>query len=168
LSYRPPAAGGAWARVKSKLGGAPPTGTLTATPPVTLDASWERDGIPAKPPKGIGERAHWLAALLTLVPPARWEERFGATPAALVPAAWSGEWGFAVALGWSRAALLHGARGWLAPLWDGWVGAKLEGAPDTVQREMLRLLVPRMDRAYAETRVLQVLRDPPPRDLLSP
>src|SRR2546430_7265667 len=87
LSYAPPA-GGAWARVKSTIAG-PPVGALTASPPPTLDASWARDGIPPKPPKGMGERAHWLAALLALVPPTRWEERLGATPAAPRAAAWA-------------------------------------------------------------------------------
>jgi len=153
LSYAPPA-GGAWARVKSTIAG-PPVGVLTASPPPTLDASWARDGIPPKPPKGMGERAHWLAALLALVPPARWEERLGATPAALVAAAWAGEWGFAVALGWSRATLLHQAPGWAARLWDGWLHAtRLAGAEAAVRREMLQLLLRRMDPADAEARVL--------------
>ena len=163
LSYR--AATGAWARVKSKVTGAPP-GELDAKPPPSLEASWERDGIPARPPKGIGERAHWLAALLALVPPGHWEERFSASAADLVPAAWAGEWGFAVTLGWSRAALLFAERGWMAPLWDRWLHTRLDGAEAVVQREILRLLLQGMERASAEARVVDVMRDPPSGDLL--
>jgi hypothetical protein len=166
LSYRPPPPGGAWARAKSKILGAP-IGALDATPPSALDAPWARDGIPPKPPKGIGARAHWLASLLALVPPARWEARFGATAAELISSAWAGDWGFAVAHGWSRAALLFGARAWVAPLWDAWLRAKVEGAQFTVQRDMLRLLLPQLDRADAEARALDVLHDPPAPALLS-
>ena len=166
LSFRPPA-GGLWSRVKSKVGAGSASGTVDATPPETLDPSWERDGVPRKPPKGLGERAHWVTSLLASVPPAYWQERFAAAPEQLVAATWAGEWGFAVALGWSRAALLHEATSWLPPLWDGWLAANLKGVQQATQQDMLRLLLARMERAAAETRVLDVLRNPPG-DLLDP
>lgn len=156
LSYS--AATGAWARVKSRIRVAP-AGVLAVTPPKAIDKSWERDGISAKPPKGLGERAHWLAGVLSLIPPAHWVKRLGAAPADLVAAAWAGDWGFPVTLGWSRAAALHRAAPWAGALWDGWRGATLKGMQASVQREMLLALLPVMARQDAEARALALIDD---------
>lgn len=162
LGYEPPS--GVLARVRSAIGSAA-AGTLTATPPQAFEQMWERDGIAARPAKGVGERAHWLTELLALVRPAHWEERFGASARDLVRAAIESEWSQAILLAWSRAAVTHRSSVWITALWDGWRHLSLENATPTDQalrrmmREQLGLHMPPDD---AEARVLEALGAPEP------
>ena len=146
LSYRPPPAAGLMARVRSKIGGDSPAGTLAVTLPESFEKSWERDGLARKPPKGLGERAHWLSEALAFVPPAHWEDRFAVSGEAILAMAWNGEWGFAITLGLSRAAHLHGAVHWLRLLWNCWNRARFEPTPDltALKSEMRSALLTRM------------------------
>ena len=69
LAYEPPKAGMlSKLRALAGAGG----GKLIVTPPQEIDAAWERDGIPAKVPQGVGQRAYWLRLVLSGVPLPHW------------------------------------------------------------------------------------------------
>lgn len=165
LSYEAPKnRSGLWSRVKSAVGAAP-TGTLAVSPPTSFDTAWEKDGIAARPPKGVGERAHWLTEMLALVSPPHWEQRFEAPADELIRAALATEWAHAILLGWSRAVLAHPAEAWAATLWEAWREIQLDEAlkyETGARRRMLELLLGRMSRADAEARVLELAGTPLP------
>lgn len=76
--------------------------------PAAFDPAWKADGIEAKPPAGVGEKAHWAQQILSLVPVRVWTEKFRLDATALVAlAAKSGDWSDLLLSAWSRAALLH-------------------------------------------------------------
>jgi hypothetical protein len=116
LAYTAPG-GGVLGALKSRLGGKS-HGTLTVSPPTAFVKAWADDGLVEKPPAGTGERAFWLRQILGLVPPAHWEQRFGASPDALVQAAAATEWAEPVLDGWTDAAVRFEARGWADRLWS--------------------------------------------------
>lgn len=92
-------------------------GNLIVIVPEELDPAWQRDGIHAKPPPYLGERAWWLEQLLALVPPSHWARRFACTPNELVAiAARDTAWGFTTIKGWARAAAIHRDTAWATPL----------------------------------------------------
>ena len=155
----PAAEGGLWGAVKTRLSGGTSAGVLSVTPPTSLPRDWERDGLVAKPPQGVGERAHWLAQLLARVPPAHLERHLAATPEQLVRAAVASEWSAALAQGWSAAALHFESEAWAAPLWDFWRGLRAQstGPQDPTAASFLLELLPLMPAASAEARVLQLL-----------
>lgn len=100
---------------------------LCATPPEEIDKTWVRDGVPAKPPSGRGKRAVWTEAVLGVVPPSRWSERFTAEPAELIQAVRDDDFAEAVLAGWTTAAAAftscdESSAAWLRPLWDHWIG----------------------------------------------
>jgi hypothetical protein len=82
-----------WIRYRKSLLG----GKLEVTPPAECDAAMVADGIEAKAPKNIGERAHWLRQVLSHVPPSHW------TGEVLELGAKS-EWADPLVLGWIDAA----------------------------------------------------------------
>jgi hypothetical protein len=149
-------------RVKSAVGGTGSRGRLQVSPPTAVDPAWESDGFSIKPPRGAGERAHWLVQALERVAPSHWARRFDASPADLVCAAWESEWGTAVLLGWSRAAVLHGDAEWTTALWDAWVSHENHddpGYPD-IRRDVLLMLLADMPIDAAEPRVAALLNRP--------
>ena len=135
---------------------------VTVTPPERFDPEWEADGLSMKPPRGVGERAHWLMQAIALVDPRHWTERAGQAPSELIGAAWRGEWGVALMIGWSRAALSHRASEWMVALWDAWWNADLSADPNgaAVRRELLMELFLRMPVDAAEDRVATLLQAP--------
>ncbi len=164
LTFTPPASdGGLWGAVKTRLAGGSAAGVLGVMPPASLPRDWERDGLSAKPPQGVGERAHWLAQVLARVPPAHLEKQLAAGPAQLVRAAAASEWSFALAQGWSAAALHFRAEPWAAPLWDFWRGLRepASSLQGSTAASLLLELLPLMARADAESRALQLLESPP-------
>lgn len=130
---------------------------LRVEPPQEIDPSWERDGIPASAPKGVGKRALWLARTLMRVPPAHWTERLGLTPAELIAAARDSEWFGALTEGWARAALLFRDGAWAAVLWD--LGREKE-APAELQ-PLLSELIEAMPGEDREVRIEGLLANPP-------
>ncbi|HET7460014.1 MAG TPA: DUF5691 domain-containing protein [Longimicrobium sp.] len=84
--------------------------------PDACDKAMERDGIGAKPPHGVGERAWWLAQALAAVPPRTWSDAGGAAPAELIGAARKTEWRDVVVMGWTAAAVRHRDAEWAQPL----------------------------------------------------
>jgi len=164
LDFEPPTrATGVRARLAKAIG-LGDAGTLIVRPPDAFDASWERDGLTAKPPKGVGERAHWLVQSLALVRPAHWQERFGASPSDLIRAARATDWSFALMQGWSLATLFTGDAAWATALWDSWRELKFDdksAAHEVAARgTMLLQLHGHLPRAEAESRVLQFMSRP--------
>jgi hypothetical protein len=132
---------------------------LIVLPPKEFEAAWDADGWSAKPPKGVGERAHWLVQALSLVNPRHWSERFGEPPIGIGRAAVATDWATPVMEGLTRAALLHDAPEWLVALWDVWLDAP---APADTQaaatrRDMLVLLFTNMSDVDAEARVARLI-----------
>ena len=120
----------------------------------TLAKDWQRDGIEAKPPQGVGEQAWWMMQVLAYVHPAHWEERSGLSPEQLV-AACPKDWKVAMLEGWSRAALLHQSTSWMMSLWPWWCSPKASAASSSFSlteiREGFGKYIP---QALLEARVL--------------
>ena len=86
---------------------------INVTPPVACTPEMVRDGIEAKPPSGVGEKAWWLRQSLTLIPPSTWSKRFGQTPESMIEQLNRSEWRDEVIEAWSDSALLHGDTEWI-------------------------------------------------------
>jgi hypothetical protein len=128
---------------------------LVVMPPTDFDPTWEADGLVAKPPKGVGERAHWLVQALSLVDPGHWTDRFGQHAIAVTRAAIATDWAAPVMEGLVRASLLHDAQEWLVALWDVWIESPSPADPQSAatMRDMLLLLFTHMPGTAAEARV---------------
>ncbi len=84
--------------------------------PEQCDDAMARDGLAAKPPAGLGERAWWLFQMVAAVPPAVWTGAWRVTPAELIRAAADDENAGALLTGWTRAAARSGDGSWAAAL----------------------------------------------------
>ncbi len=98
-------------------------GKLDAKPPTAIDTDWTRDGLPEKPPSSIGERTWWMIQVLIRVPPSHWEQRFSASPEALIAATDGSKWRIQIVETWTDAAERFGERAWAVPLWRFWRAA---------------------------------------------
>lgn len=153
-------------KVGALLGGGGGKAKLLVEPPQEVDAkSWERDGIPATPPQGVGKRAFWLTHILARVPPAHWERRFGKMPAELVAAARETDWQGALLEGWARAALDVGdadAARWMAPLWDAGREIRKDFGPGALPelRPLRPEILAAMPAAEQEERIQILLGEP--------
>ncbi len=137
-------------------------GTVTGRPPERFNPEWESDGISAKPPRGMGERAHWLMQALALVDPSHWSQRAGMSPFQLIHGARQGEWAAVVMVGWSRAALSHNSPDWIVALWDAWLNADLSSDAHgaMMRRDLLMRLFLQMPVDAAQERVATLLQTP--------
>lgn len=86
--------------------------------PQELDTALERDGVEAQPParSKLGEKAWWLAQILSAVPPRIWSQRWNKKPVQLIEALRKHEWETALHLGWLNAATLYKDAEWLEAL----------------------------------------------------
>src|SRR6266545_2573685 len=84
-------------------------GQATVTAPETCDKAMRRDGIAAKPPSGIGERAWWLEEILARAPLSTWDP-------AMRDATIDDGWSRAVYRGLGRAAAAQQDPDWAAAL----------------------------------------------------
>jgi len=165
LAYEAPSARGLIGRMQKAVG-LESAGTLAVHPPEQWDAAWERDGIAAKPPKGMGERAYWLTEMLALVALERWTQRFGTDARTLIRAAMKSEWAVPVLQGWSQAAIAVRDQAWAAALWDAWLddvkqgdaSARLESSARGAAMMALHRV---MSAADAEARALALMRRTP-------
>jgi len=139
LDYTAPGTG-VFGALKSRLAGKG-HGSLSVAPPAAFAREWADDGLVEKPPAGTGERAFWLRQILSLVPPARWERRFGATAESLVHAASKTEWAEPVLAAWTDAAVRFEARGWADQLWT----ARVEREKPESLAELAAIIFPLMD-----------------------
>jgi hypothetical protein len=168
-----PSAGGRLRGLVRAVTGRSAGGRLEVNPPETLDPAWQRDGIVAKPPSGLGERAWWLTQTLAAVPPSYWSDRFAAPPADLIAAACQSDWQWALLEGWARAAVQARDSAWAAALWEFWYGAKATDAyyrntTASVLRDVLTCLPPEdASRAVEQTLTDAGLANPHWRDALT-
>jgi hypothetical protein len=114
--YEPPAGG--LRGVAAGLSRRGRAGRLVVRPPEDIDEGWRRD-LPAidKPPRGVGEKAWEITLALSVVPPGRWEDRFGVTPDELVASA-RGDWEASLLTGWGWAAEQFRDGTWSFPIWE--------------------------------------------------
>ncbi|MGW3205908.1 DUF5691 domain-containing protein [Streptomyces sp. NPDC001135] len=86
-----------------RTGNAP---AIVVEAPLECDSGMERDGVPAAPPTGKGERSWWLGQLVEAAPLGVWRERLGGRTAQEIVAlpvadGWQGE----LHAAWCRAAV---------------------------------------------------------------
>jgi hypothetical protein len=86
---------------------------LSIAPPAACDRSMIRDGISARPPAGVGERAWWLEEIVARTPLRVWPE-----PAAVLGRRGSEDWAGGLRRGLARAAAGQGDPTWAAALLD--------------------------------------------------
>jgi hypothetical protein len=98
---------------------------LEITLPENPDAAAKRDGIGGQPlQKKMGEKASYLAQMLSLVPPKMWCREFGKTPEQLVAAALNCEWKEPLLTGWELATQRSRDCEWAEALASVWVSQK--------------------------------------------
>jgi len=124
-------------------------GKLTIIPPTAIDKQWQHDGIAARAPQGVGERAWWLMQVMERVPPAHWEEHFAAPPAKLIAPVRPKEWEQTLIEGWSQAATRFNDARWILALWDWWYQRRYDACPEQLRRDLISL----MPQHEAENRV---------------
>jgi hypothetical protein len=137
--------------------------TLEANPPTDVDANWVRDGLPTQRiSHKQGQRAIWLNSLLERVDPSHWTERFGRSPAELIPATAASKWRASLLASWSAAATDFQRQDWVIALWD-----TLLTLPDAEftrldadRASYLRPLAPLLPLATREALALRLLADP--------
>lgn len=119
--------------------------TVEIEPPSECDEAMQRDGVERKPPTGMGERAHWLQGLASLVFLQDWEEATALVPGKLVSLAAKTDWKGALLSGWTEAAICQDNPVWAEALWSpegGQRDIRLFGhLPARVQRETLMRVV---------------------------
>lgn len=113
---------------------------LDAKPPISLPADWQRDAIGQGNLSVRGERATWLATILSMVPCAAWSQRFRLSPDALIAAVETSSWRDAVLEGWTRAAASFRDAEWALALWRRWAAPASQG-DSRADRDALRDLV---------------------------
>jgi hypothetical protein len=89
---------------------------LEVTLPAACDKAMQRDGVVAKPARGIGEKAWWLRQLVSAIPVAHWETQWQASAADIVQAAAATEFSEALLDGLILAAVDHHAANWAGAL----------------------------------------------------
>jgi hypothetical protein len=163
LSYDTPARG-VFGALKSRLAGEA-RGVLSVSPPAAFDRAWAADGLVEKPPTGTGERAFWLRQMVSMVPPAHWEQRLGASIEALVNAATKTEWAQPLLAGWIEATVRFAARGWAEQLWAARIARESEGALALMTAPWLAPSVfPLMDAARVHETVAEIVESGGPMD----
>jgi hypothetical protein len=146
------------AKLKSLLGG--PAVRLEITLPDELPKDWLADGIEAKPPQGVGERAFWLIQIVALVSPGHWQTRSGLAPADFLAVAANAEHGDTLIEGLIAAALAFGSTDWLAALWDHVLAADATANQTGVAKNRiawLQAILAALPPAEAEPRLAQLL-----------
>jgi hypothetical protein len=71
--------------------------------------------------KGVGEKANWLAQMLSVVPPSTWSRRWDRPPEKLLLMALGSEWKEALLLGWMLAVDRCGEPDWAEAFAEMWV-----------------------------------------------
>ncbi|NRQ40501.1 hypothetical protein HII36_53115 [Nonomuraea sp. NN258] len=115
--------------------------TIAVTPPERCDKAMERDGVRAKPPRGIGERAWWLQQVLARAPLTIWAHPPGVLLAMKIP-----DWDTEVKAAWVRAAVLQKDPEWARAMfaWDP-IADLLESLPPAEQQELAAGFVQKHD-----------------------
>ena len=90
---------------------------LEVSPPAECTEEMIKDGIEPKPPKGVGEKAHWLRQVVALVPPSHWMTE-------IVQPGLKSEWAEALLVGWTEAAVRFQDASWCNVLIEHYLGVK--------------------------------------------
>ena len=77
---------------------------ITITPPDSFDAAWAADGLKAKPPHGIGEKAWWLRQMIGQFPLNDWPEMLGSKGEELFSLSREKDWEDTLLAGWIESA----------------------------------------------------------------
>jgi hypothetical protein len=142
-------------------------GALDVRPPTAVDADWERDGLTEKVGQGTtGQRAAWLAQVLTRVPPSYWEAQFDMAPEALIAAMAGSKWRANIVEAWTDAAGRFKEHIWAAPLWRFWLDLSLKELKQarSDRSDLCGTLAPMLAPADLERFALEALADPKKRD----
>lgn len=91
-------------------------GDIVANLPKQLEDGARRDGIEEQPPRGTGKRAWWLKQMVAVVPPSRWEARWGASPAEIVRAAVRSDFAEVLVTALASACATHPNAAWAEAL----------------------------------------------------
>jgi hypothetical protein len=141
-------------------------GALDAKPPTAVDAEWERDGLTEKGGQGAGQRAYWLAQVLSRVPPSHWEAQFGMAPDKLIAATAGSKWRINILESWNDAAGRFKEHAWAAPLWRCWLGLSPKEMKQSHadRSELCGIVAPMLAPADLERFALEALADPKKHD----
>jgi hypothetical protein len=137
-------------------------GAIDAKPPTAVDAEWEHDSLTEKGGQGAGQRAYWMAQVLSRVQPSHWEARFGMAPDRLIAATAGSKWRINILESWNDAAGRFKEQAWAAPLWRLW----LELSPKELKQshgdrsELCGIVAPMLAPADLERVALQALANP--------
>ncbi|WP_246064711.1 DUF5691 domain-containing protein [Nonomuraea longispora] len=114
---------------------------ITVEAPELCDKAMERDGVRAKPPRGIGERAWWLQQIIARAPLASW----GHPPARLLRMKIL-DWDAEVKAAWVRAAVLQKDPEWARAMFGrDPIADLLECLPPDEQQELAADFVKKHD-----------------------
>jgi hypothetical protein len=91
-------------------------GDIVVDLPKQLEDAARRDGIEEQPPRRTGKRAWWLRQMVAVVPPSRWEARWGASPAEIVRAAVRSDFAEALVAALASACATHPNAVWAEAL----------------------------------------------------
>lgn len=136
-----------------------PARRLVILPPEALPADWAADGIEAKAPPGLGQRAWWLQQLVALVPVGYWR-RVGAPAEVARALGADDDWGLAALAGLGQAALAQDAPAWIEAAHDALVARLNE--PRTAKQlfvEALQVCRALMARLPADRLAAMALED---------
>lgn len=148
LKFTPGEAGSLLKLKKAK----PPV--LEVTLPTACDKAMQRDGIVAKPPRGMGEKAWWLRQLVAAIPTAHWEAQWQASAADIVQAAAATEFSEALLDGFILAAVDHRAANWAAAL------LRWQIANEKLHKDSSTLLLGALPYAEQAALLTEILADP--------
>jgi hypothetical protein len=127
-------------------------GQIGIQPPAECDRAMRRDGINARPPAGVGERAWWLEEILARTPLDTWPE-----PRAFLARGVRPEWTTTVHRGLARAAAIQRDARWAAALVSQLTAEVLgKGRPD--DRLLLEALYDALPAEELATRAAATLR----------
>ncbi len=127
--------------------------------PKEIDNTWQRDGIPPAP-KSSKDNTWYQLQVLSLIPPTHWEERFAATPDALIKAAKAHKRKNDLLLCWSYATMLHQTSSWAFLLWQWLCEHRDRGTVrDMYASEIHAALTGMVSQAEAEAYLLQYPAD---------
>ena len=85
---------------------------LDVTPPPACTDDMTRDGIRAKPPPRVGERAWWLHQVVAATPLRVWTELVAGRPEEVVAIPVTDEWGPTLVAAWAAAAVEQQDQAW--------------------------------------------------------
>lgn len=90
-------------------------GRVVVTPPGGYDDAMRRDGIEARPPRGVGERAWWMQEVVARTPLPAWAG-LGETAAGVLARPIDDDWRPTLLGAWARAAVTQQDQEWASAL----------------------------------------------------